>query len=62
MDEALGLLDKYLDDAYLAKLHQVTIIHGVGTGALRNAVQNHCKKASTSKVTAWENTGKADMV
>lgn len=44
VDEALPLLDKYLDDAYLARLHQVTIIHGVGTGALRNAVQAHCKK------------------
>lgn len=44
VDEAIALLDKYLDDAYLAKLHQVTIIHGMGTGALRNAVQNHCKR------------------
>ena len=46
VDEAMPLLDKYLDDAYLARLHQVTIIHGVGTGALRNAVQSHCKKAN----------------
>ncbi len=44
VDEAIPLLDKYLDDAYLARLHQVTIIHGVGTGALRNAVQSHCKR------------------
>lgn len=49
VDEAMGLLDKYLDDAYLAKLHQVTIIHGMGTGALRNAVQNHCKKSKYVK-------------
>ncbi len=45
VDEALPLVDKYLDDAYLAKLHQVTIIHGMGTGALKNAVHNLCKKS-----------------
>jgi DNA mismatch repair protein MutS2 len=49
VDEALALLDKYLDDAYLAKLHQVTVIHGMGTGALRTAVQNHCKKCKYVK-------------
>ncbi len=49
VDEATALLDKYLDDAYLAKLHQVTIIHGVGTGALRNAVQTHCRKTNYIK-------------
>lgn len=49
VDEAIALLDKYLDDAYLARLHQVTIIHGVGTGALRNAVQAHCKKTNYIK-------------
>ena len=49
VDEAIALLDKYLDDAYLAKLHQITIIHGVGTGALRNAVQAHMKKSKYIK-------------
>lgn len=49
VDEAIPLLDKYLDDAYLAKLHQITIIHGVGTGALRNAVQSHLKKSKYIK-------------
>lgn len=49
VDEAIPLLDKYLDDAYLARLHQVTVIHGIGTGALKNAVQTHCKKTNYVK-------------
>ena len=44
VDEALPALDKYLDDAYLAHLPSVRIVHGKGTGALRNAVQNHLKR------------------
>ena len=42
-DEALSQLDKYLDDAYLAHLPSVRIVHGKGTGALRNAVQRHLR-------------------
>jgi len=37
-------LDKYLDDAYLAHLPSVRIVHGKGTGALRNAVTNHLRR------------------
>lgn len=47
--EAIPELDKYLDDAYLAHLPQVTVIHGRGTGALRNAVHAHLKKTSYVK-------------
>ena len=43
-DEAIPLLDKYLDDAYLAHLPSVRIVHGKGIGALRNAVQAHLKR------------------
>jgi dsDNA-specific endonuclease/ATPase MutS2 len=39
VDEALEALDRYLDDASLAGLEQVLIIHGLGTGALRDAVR-----------------------
>ncbi len=44
VDEAIPLLDKYLDDAYLAHLPSVRIVHGKGTGALRSAVQSHLKR------------------
>ena len=49
VDEAIALLDKYLDDAYLAHLPSVRIVHGKGTGALRNAVQSHLKRQSYIK-------------
>lgn len=44
VDEAIAELDKYLDDAYLAHLPSVRVVHGKGTGALRNAVHNHMKR------------------
>ena len=40
VEEALELLDRYLDDAALAGLDKVTIIHGLGTGALRDAIRS----------------------
>ena len=49
VDEALAALDKYLDDAYLAHLPSVRIVHGKGTGALRTAVQNHLRRCKYIK-------------
>jgi len=44
VDEALLAMERYLDSAMMAKLKTVTIIHGKGTGALRQAVQNELKR------------------
>ncbi|MDE6167926.1 MAG: Smr/MutS family protein, partial [Acetatifactor sp.] len=44
VDEAVALLDKYLDDAYLAHMSSVRVVHGKGTGALRSAVHSHLKR------------------
>ena len=49
VDEALAELDKYLDDAYLAHLNSVRVVHGKGTGALRSAVHNHLKRMKNVK-------------
>ena len=49
VDEAITELDKYLDDAYLAHLSTVRVVHGKGTGALRKAVQNHLRKVKYVK-------------
>jgi len=44
VDEAISSLDKYLDDAYLAHMPSVRVVHGKGTGALRSAVHSHLKR------------------
>ena len=44
VDEATAQLDKYLDDAYIAHLPQVRIVHGKGTGALRAGIHKHLKR------------------
>ncbi len=49
VDEALAFLEKYLDDAYLSHIPSVRIVHGKGTGALRNAVTSYLKKCNYIK-------------
>ena len=44
VDEAIPVLDKYLDDAYIAHLPQVRVVHGRGTGALKAGVHRHLKR------------------
>ena len=43
VEEAIDVIDKYLDDVIMAGLHEVSIIHGKGTGALRAGIQDYLK-------------------
>jgi DNA mismatch repair protein MutS2 len=49
VDEAIAALDKYLDDAYISHISTVRVVHGKGTGALRQAVHQHLKRVSYVK-------------
>ena len=60
VDEALAHLDKYLDDAYLAHMPSVRIVHGKGTGKLRDAVQRHLKKCKYVKTYRMGEFGEGD--
>ncbi|MCM1107358.1 MAG: endonuclease MutS2 [Blautia sp.] len=60
VDEAVALLDKYLDDAYLAHIPSVRIVHGKGTGALRNAVHAHLKRQKYVKSYRLGEAGEGD--
>lgn len=60
VDEALAHLDKYLDDAYIAHLPSVRIVHGKGTGALRKAVQQHLKRQKYVKTYHLGEFGEGD--
>ena len=60
VDEAIPVLDKYLDDAYLAHLPKVRVVHGRGTGALRAAVHKHLKKLKYVKEFRLGDFGEGD--
>ncbi len=60
VDEAISSLDKYLDDAYLAHLKSVRIVHGKGTGALRQAVHQHLKRVKYVKTYRLGEYGEGD--
>jgi DNA mismatch repair protein MutS2 len=59
-DEAIPKLEKYLDDAYLSHLETVRIVHGKGTGALRNAVWNYLKRMKYVKSYKLAEYGEGD--
>ena len=58
--EAIPALDKYLDDAYLAHLTSVRVVHGRGTGALKNAVHAHLKRQKYVKTYRLGTFGEGD--
>lgn len=60
VDEAIPVLDKYLDDAYLAHLPSVRVVHGRGTGALKAGVHRHLKKLSYVKEFRLGDFGEGD--
>ena len=60
VDEAIPVLDKYLDDAYIAHLPNVRVVHGRGTGALKAGVHRHLKKLSYVKEFRLGDFGEGD--
>jgi len=58
VDEALDMLDAFLDQAALSDAEQVTVVHGSGTGALRDAVRGHLD--GHPQVRAWRPGGQGE--
>lgn len=59
-DEAILTLDKYLDDAFLSHISPVRIVHGKGSGILRNAVHNYLKRQKHVKSFRLGSFGEGD--
>ena len=60
VDEAISELDKYLDDAYMARLSPVRIVHGKGTGALRNGIHTYLRRQKHVKSFHLASFGEGD--
>ncbi len=60
VDEAISVLDKYLDDAYLSHLNSVRVVHGKGTGALRAGVHQYLKRQKYVKSYKLAEFGEGD--
>ena len=61
VDEALPLVDKFIDDCFLAKLETARIVHGKGTGKLRQAIQAHLKSNKRIKSYRTGTYGEGEM-
>lgn len=59
-DEAIPALDKYLDDAHLSGLPSCRVVHGRGTGALRNAVHQYLRRQKFVKAYRLGEYGEGD--
>lgn len=61
LDEAILVVDKFIDDAYLTGLHEVTIVHGKGTGVLRSGISEFLRKHPTVKQYRAGRFGEGEM-
>ena len=61
LDEAILVVDKFIDDAYLSGLHEVTVIHGKGTGVLRSGISDFLRKHPTVKSYRAGRFGEGEM-
>ena len=61
IDESIPIVDKYLDDAKLAKLETIRIVHGKGTGKLRTAIHSFLKKHPHVKSFRMGSFGEGEM-
>ena len=61
LDEAILVVDKFIDDSYISGLHEVTIIHGKGTGVLRAGISDFLRKHPTVKSYRAGRFGEGEM-